>query len=270
LNVTEDHLDRYNDFRDYVRSKGRLFENHESTDVAILNRTDAAVSELEPSIDSQKLYFNIDSSAIQGAVIRGEEMTCNLPGAASVVLSLANFKLKGAHNLENAAAASLTALVAGGHQAGIQMVLDTFKGLPHRLEYLREVRGVTYYNDSKATNVDAVKRSLESFDSQVALIMGGRDKGGGYALLKGLIKDRVKRLIAIGEAREQILNVLGVLTSSEAANTLDEAVDLAHKGTAPGDTVLLSPGCSSFDMFTDYAERGEVFREAVSRLAIER
>ena len=130
------------------------------------------------------------------------------------------------------------------------------------------MNGVQYYNDSKATNVDAVKRSLESFDSQVMLIMGGRDKGGSYALLNGLIKERVKRLIAIGEAREKILNVLGRLTRSEGARTLEEAVDLAYQGASPGDIVLLSPGCSSFDMFTDYAERGEAFCKAVRRLEI--
>ena len=269
LNITEDHLDRYNDFSDYVQSKGRLFKNQESSDVAVLNGMDLAVSELESPINSQKLYFNIDSPAVHGVVIRGKEMTCSLPGESPVVLSLANFRLKGGHNLENAAAASLAALVAGGDQAGVQMALDTFEGLHHRLEYVKSVNGVQYYNDSKATNVDAVKRSLESFDSRVMLIMGGRDKGGSYTLLNGLIKERVKRLIAIGEAREKILNVLGRLTRSEGARTLKEAVDLAYQGASPGDIVLLSPGCSSFDMFTDYAERGEAFCKAVRGLKIE-
>ncbi|UCG80107.1 MAG: UDP-N-acetylmuramoyl-L-alanine--D-glutamate ligase [Desulfobacterales bacterium] len=266
LNITEDHLDRYNDFSDYVRSKGRLFENQGSTDVAVLNGTDPTVSKLESLIDSQRLYFNINNSGLHGAVMRDKEMTCSLPGRPPVVLSLAKFRLKGSHNLENAAAASLAAFVAGGNQAGLQMALDTFDGLHHRLEYVRDVNGVQYYNDSKATNVDAVKRSLESFDSRVILIMGGRDKGGSYTLLKELIKERVKRLIAIGEAREKILNCLGALTSTEGARTLAEAVCLAHKGAASGDTVLLSPGCSSFDMFTDYAKRGVAFCEAVKDL----
>jgi UDP-N-acetylmuramoylalanine--D-glutamate ligase len=267
LNVTEDHLDRYDGFRDYVQSKGRLFENQDSTDVAVLNGMDPAVSELESIIDSQRLYFNIDSPDVHGVVIQGKEMLCSLPEKASVVLSLDKFRLKGGHNLENAAAASLAALVAGADQAGVQMALDTFEGLHHRMEYVKNVSGALYYNDSKATNVDAVKRSLESFDSDVVLIMGGRDKGGSYALLEKLITERVKRLIVVGEAREKILNALGKLTRSEQAKTIDEAVDLAHKEAVPGDVVLLSPGCSSFDMFTDYAERGETFCKAVMQLA---
>ena len=184
----------------------------------------------------------------------------------SVILSLAKFRLKGEHNLENAAAASLAALVAGAGRAGIQMALDTYEGLHHRLEYVENVDGVQYYNDSKATNVDAVKRSLESFDSPVILIMGGRDKGGSYTFLKELIKKRVKRLIAIGEAGEKILNALGGATHCEGTRTLADAVHLAHQAAAPGDVVLLSPGCSSFDMFTDYAERGEAFCKIVERL----
>lgn len=274
LNITEDHLDRYDDFPHYVQSKGRLFQNQEDTDVAVLNMMDPAVCELESGISGQKLYFNIDSAKTyhfvsetrHGVVIRGKEMICSLPGKPPVMLSLAKFGLKGEHNQENAAAASLAALVAGAGREGIQMTLDTYEGPRHRLEYVRSVNDIEYYNDSKATNVDAAKRSLESFDSPVILIMGGRDKGGSYTFLKELIKKRVKRLIAIGEAREKILSALGGLTHSEGTRTLGEAVHLAHQAAAPGDVVLLSPGCSSFDMFTDYAERGEAFVMAVEEL----
>ena len=303
LNITEDHLDRYSDFRHYQRSKGRLFENQQSTDVAILNGIDPAVSELETVIRAQKLYFNINSDTLDRAVrvtptqtllpwprgeepslprtgygggnerlhgveLRDDEMICCLPGEAPVVLNLARFRLKGSHNLENAAAATLAALVAGANRAGVQMAIDTYEGLRHRLEYVRSVNGVPYYNDSKATNVDAVKRSLESFDTPVIVIMGGRDKGGSYAVLKDLVKERVKRLIAIGEAREKILSALGGLMHGEGTRTLAEAVHLAHQAAAPGDVVLLSPGCSSFDMFTDYVERGDAFCEAVRGLMI--
>jgi len=142
--------------------------------------------------------------------------------------------------------------------------------LHHRLEHIRTVHGVQYYNDSKGTNVGAVMRSLESFDAPVVLIMGGRDKGGSYTVLRGLIKERVKRLIAIGEAREKILHTVGGATDSQKATSLDEAVHLAAQAATPGDVVLLSPGCSSFDMFTDYAERGEVFCQAVNNLHDER
>ncbi len=269
LNITEDHLDRYDDFEHYVQSKGRLFENQESTDVAILNAQDKAVSRLEGHITSQRLYFNAQQTA-HGAVVRDKEMVCNLPGKAPAVFSLAGFGLKGAHNVENAAAASLAALVAGGDESGIQAALDTYEGLHHRMEFVKIIGGVHYYNDSKATNVDAVKRSLESFDANVILIMGGRDKGGSYTILEALIRERVKKLIAMGEAREKILKALGGLTRTEETGTLDEAVLLAHESATPGDIVLLSPGCSSFDQFTDYAERGETFVNAVEALTTDR
>jgi len=268
LNITEDHLDRYDNFEHYVQSKGRLFENQDSTDVAILNAQDPAVSQLEGHIASQRLYFNVPQTS-HGAMVQDKEVVCNLPGKAPAVFSLAGFGLKGVHNVENAAAASLAALVAGGDESGIQAALDTYEGMHHRMELVKSIGGVHYYNDSKATNVDAVKRSLESFDANVILIMGGRDKGGSYTILKALITERVKMLIAMGEAREKILKALEGLTRTEETGTLDEAVTLAHQSAAAGDIVLLSPGCSSFDQFTDYAERGEAFVKAIEALTIE-
>ena len=283
LNITEDHLDRYTDFQGYVRSKGRLFENQEISDVAILNQADPWIGNLDKTVRARKLYFNIPARTsikgpplggqrqgmgerLYGAEMRGDEMICCLPGNSGLMLSLAKFKLAGTHNAENAAAASLAALSSGASVSGIQKVLDTFKGLHHRLEYVKTINGVAYYNDSKATNVGAVFRALESFDAPVILIMGGRDKGGSYAGLEGSVKARVKKLIAIGEAKESILAVLGCFTDYQGAKSLDEAVRLAEKAGSPGDVVLLSPGGSSFDMFTDYAERGEAFRRAVESL----
>lgn len=266
LNISEDHLDRHGDLHSYMRSKGRLFQNQESTDVAVLNRHDPLIGQLEPAIRARKLYFNINSIKGDGVEIRGDEMICRLPGRDPITLSLANFDLKGEHNIENAAAASLAALAGGATLSGVQKALDTFKCLHHRLEYVKTVNGARYYNDSKGTNVGAVMRSLESFDAPVILIMGGRDKGGNFAALSALVKDRVKRLIAIGEARGKILHDLGDLTDSNEAASLEEAVHLAGQAATPGDVVLLSPGCSSFDMFTDYAERGDVFCKAVENL----
>jgi UDP-N-acetylmuramoylalanine--D-glutamate ligase len=291
LNISEDHLDRYIDFQDYVRSKGRLFENQEGTDVAVLNRADPIIHSMAPAIRAQKLYFNInsDSSAptqtmplsatntaglpqgggqstggrSHAVELRDGKMICRLPGKAPLALSLAKFKIKGLHNLENAAAASLAALAAGAVESGIQKALDTFKGLPHRLEHVRTVNGVQYYNDSKGTNVGAVVRALESFDTPVILIMGGRDKGGGYGVLEDLVKKRVKMLLATGEARKRILDSLGGFADAQEAISLEEAVHRARQAATPGDVVLLSPGCSSFDMFSDYAERGETFCKAV-------
>ena len=272
LNITEDHLDRYDDFHHYVRSKSRLFMNQEPPDMAVLNGMDPVVCELESDIAGQKLYFNCaktnnyEKETMNGAMIQGKDMTCTIPGKPSITLNLAGFTLKGGHNIENAAAASLAALVAGADQKGIQTALESFSGLHHRLEYAGNVNGIEYYNDSKATNVDAVKRSLESFAKPVILIMGGRDKGGSYASLKELIKKRVKKLIAIGEAREIILSALGGLSNSQKAESLPEAVRMAHQAAITGDVVLLSPGCSSFDMFSDYAERGAQFCKSIERL----
>lgn len=266
LNISEDHLDRHGDLHSYMRSKGRLFQNQESTDVAVLNRHDPLIGRLEPAIRAQKLYFNINSNKWDGVEILGDEMICRLPGRDPFTLSLANFDVKAAHNFENAAAASLAALAGGATLSGVQKALDTFKCLPHRLEYVKTVNGVRYYNDSKGTNVGAVMRSLESFDAPVILIMGGRDKGGNFAALSALVKDRVKRLIAIGEARGKILHVLGDLTDSNEAAGIEEAVRLAGQAATLGDVVLLSPGCSSFDMFTDYAQRGDAFCKAVENL----
>jgi UDP-N-acetylmuramoylalanine--D-glutamate ligase len=283
LNITEDHLDRYADFQAYVRSKGKLFQNQQGTDVAVLNGADSLVRNLESTVRATRLYFNIPLHAhtqtspledggpgmgqgLYGAWVRGQEMICCLPGGTPLTFSLAGFRVAGTHNYENAAAASLAALSGGATSSGVQEALNTFEGLHHRLEYIRTIHGVRYFNDSKATNVGAVMRSIESFDSPVILIMGGRDKGGSYAVLEGLVKERVKRLIAIGEAREKILGVLGKLTEHREATSLEEAVHLSVQGANPGDVVLLAPGCSSFDMFTDYVQRGEAFRKTVESL----
>jgi UDP-N-acetylmuramoylalanine--D-glutamate ligase len=266
LNVSEDHLDRYRDFQDYVHSKARLFENQHSTDVAVLNRADPVTSIVESAIRCRKLYFNINSHGGDGVELRGSEIVCRLISRAPVTFSLAKYGAKGVHNHENAAAASLAALAAGASDSGIQRTLDTFKGLPHRLQHIRTVNSVRYYNDSKATNVGAVIRSVESFNSPVILIMGGRDKGGSYEGLIKVMQERVKKLIAMGEAREKISAALGGAAESEGATDIEEAVGLAQQAATPGDVVLLSPACSSFDMFADYAERGEAFCRAVENL----
>ena len=274
LNITADHLDRYDGFNDYVRSKGRIFLNQHRTDIAVLNRLDPAVNTLESSIVGQRMYFNLDPAALEtgedsdhGVAVQDGELVCRLPEDGLIGFDLANLRLEGKHNVENVAAAVLTAVLAGGSRAGIQASIDSFEGLPHRLQHIGNVQDVAYYNDSKATNVDAVKRSLESFERPVILIMGGRDKGGSYSVLKELIRERVKSLVVFGEAREKILAALGDSTGSDKVQNLAEAVHMAYRKAVPGDVVLLSPGCSSFDMFSDYTERGEAFRIAVKTLA---
>ena len=183
-------------------------------------------------------------------------------------LDLSQVDLLGRHNMENVAAAALAALAVGGTLAGIQSALNDFKGLSHRLEFVKIINGVHFYDDSKGTNIDAVARALEVFDKPVVLIMGGRDKGGDFKQLRGLMKQHAKKLIVMGEAGNTIKSVLedSCQEGAQNASTMEDAVSLAYLAASPGDIVLLSPGCSSFDMFISYAERGEVFCKAVENL----
>jgi UDP-N-acetylmuramoylalanine--D-glutamate ligase len=174
--------------------------------------------------------------------------------------------LPGIHNRENALAAVLGARLLGAAPEAVQRALEHFKGFGHRLEWVAEVRGIQFFDDSKGTNVGAVVKALESFSRPVILIAGGRDKGGDYGPLKGLIREKVKALFLIGEARERMREQLGDLTPTELVDSLETAVFRSFRQGEPGDVVLLSPGCSSFDMFRDYAQRGEVFQRAVKRL----
>jgi UDP-N-acetylmuramoylalanine--D-glutamate ligase len=174
--------------------------------------------------------------------------------------------LKGIHNVENMMAALTTARIFGCSRRAVQDVLDRFKGLEHRLEFVREIGGVRFYNDSKGTNVGSVVKSLQSFSEPVILIAGGKDKNGDLSPLKELVEKRVKHLILVGEAKERMNHELGGLTDTVLAKTMEEAVSLAGQKAKRGEVVLLSPACSSFDMFKDYKERGKVFKEAVRRL----
>jgi UDP-N-acetylmuramoylalanine--D-glutamate ligase len=170
--------------------------------------------------------------------------------------------------MENMTAASLAALAAGGSLEGIQSALNSFKGLSHRLEYIKTINGIHFYDDSKGTNIDAVARALEVFDQPVVIIMGGRDKGGDFKQLRELMVQHTKKLIVMGEAGDAIRSVLedSCQDGAQTADTMEDAVRLAYFSAIPGDIVLLSPGCSSFDMYTSYAERGEVFCKAVENL----
>jgi UDP-N-acetylmuramoylalanine--D-glutamate ligase len=266
LNVTEDHLDRYEDYDDYVRSKGKLFRNQEGEDYAVLNAADPSTGRLTSQLRAQLLYFNTTEGSQNGAYFNNSHLFCRLPEREMKTIDLSSFQLQGRHNLENAAAAALAALVVGASESGVTEALRTFPRLRHRLEHVTTVKDVHYYNDSKGTNVGAVERALESFDVPVVLIMGGRDKGGDYGTLGRLLKTRVRELIVIGEAKEVIEKTLRTYVSIQKAETLPDAVRKASTAAVPGDVVLLSPGCSSFDMFKDYAHRGEIFCEAVRNL----
>ena len=270
LNVTADHLDRYPDFDAYARSKARIFRHQSAADIAVLNGRDPVVRRLAAGIPAACVWFDARPADAPGADADGPDLVLGgFDGARAHLngrrLSLARLRLAGPHNRANAAAASLAALVMGADAAAIAACLAAFEPLPHRLMPVAEIDGVRYVDDSKATNVDAVVQALAAFDAPVVLIAGGRDKGGGYRALRSAVRARVKRLVVLGEAAEAIAAELGPLCPQGAVRAADmgQAVALARSGARPGDVVLLSPACSSFDMFTDYTHRGRAFAAAV-------
>jgi UDP-N-acetylmuramoylalanine--D-glutamate ligase len=265
LNITEDHLDRYPRYDDYIEAKVRVFANQNSGDLAVLNRDDPIVMQFREKVKAKKVLFSLKEKLGEGAFSNGQTIFLRL-GEKGEEYSIAKTPLKGIHNVENMMAALTTARIFGCSKKSIQTVLDRFKGLEHRLEFVREIKGVRFYNDSKGTNVGSVVKSLQSFSEPVTLIAGGKDKNGDLSPLKELIRKRVKHLILIGEARERMNCELGGLTDTVMAKTMEEAVVLARQKAKGGEVVLLSPACSSFDMFKDYKERGQVFKEAVKRL----
>jgi UDP-N-acetylmuramoylalanine--D-glutamate ligase len=265
LNITEDHLDRYPDFQGYIQSKAGLFRNQGKQDDAVLNWDDPLVRGIGEALKGPVYYFSRTEPLSRGAYLDQDRLWLNLSGPPEEY-DLQAFPLPGVHNRENALAAVLGARLLGAAPEAVQRALDRFKGFRHRLEWVAEVRGIQFFDDSKGTNVGAVVKALEGFSQPVILIAGGRDKGGDYGPLKGLIREKVKALILIGEAREKMREQLGDLTPTELADSLETAVSWSLRQGEPGDVVLLSPGCSSFDMFRDYAQRGEVFQQAVKGL----
>lgn len=269
LNISADHLDRYDDFEAYVRSKGRIFRNQVETDTAVINRMDPEIKKLADACRGRVWPFfhtsRNGSPPDTGAEILTDRVVLRT-GGDPLVLDLQGAPLAGAHNRENIAAAALAALAAGGTAAGIQQAIREFQGLAHRLETVATINGVLYVDDSKGTNVDAVSRALESFSQPTVLIMGGRDKGGDYTVLKPQLARTVKRLVVMGEAAAAIVAQLGTAAPVENAADMAQAVRLAAAAADPGDVVLLSPACSSFDMYDSYAQRGEDFCKQVNAL----
>ncbi len=268
LNITEDHLDRYQSFSDYIEAKRRIFLNQTYDDIAILNYDDPNVIESSKEINPKKVFFSLEERLKEGAFSDGEYIYLRIHGNEEI-FSLRDVQLKGIHNIENMMAAILGAKIFGCKTEAINTVLSQFKGLEHRLEFVSKINDISFYNDSKGTNVGSVVKSLQSFSEPVILIAGGRDKRGDLSPLRDLIKAKVKRLILIGEARQRMRKELGDLTETLMVDTLKEAVDHAFRGADKGDVILLSPACSSFDMFKDYKERGMVFKDLVYKLKSE-
>jgi len=266
LNITEDHLDRYPSYDDYIGAKMRIFANQNSGDLAVLNSDDPIVMRFGERIKARKVLFSLKGKLDEGAFSNGRTISLRRAGNEEKY-SLAKTPLKGVHNVENMMAALTAARIFGCSKKAIQGALNRFKGLEHRLEFVRETGGVRFYNDSKGTNVGSVVKSLQSFSEPVILIAGGKDKNGDLSPLEGLIRKRVKHLILIGEAKERMNRELGGLTDTVIAKSMEEAVLMARRKAKPGEVVLLSPACSSFDMFKDYKERGKIFKEAVQKIS---
>jgi len=264
LNVTPDHLDRYPDLLSYQKAKWRIFENQSEGDHAILNGDDP--SAVPPFLKGTPVLFSRTRIPQRGVYLNQGEIVSNIWGEAEPVIRLDALKLKGTHNVENVMAAAAMTLLCGCSVESIRQILVQFKGLPHRMELVREVQGVKYLNDSKGTNVGAVLKSLEGMTAPVVLIAGGKDKEGDFTPLRELVQKKVKRLILMGEAREKMARCFATHPAVERVDSMDEAVERAYASAAPGDIVLLSPGCASFDQFRDYQHRGEVFKQAVMRL----
>ncbi len=260
LNITEDHLDRYRSFDDYRDAKMRIFENQTEKDFAVINKDII----MDSPIRSKKLYFSTHEELNEGAFFKEERMYIRLNNREHIY-QRAISPLMGIHNTENLLAVLLIAHLANIGQARIEGVLRDFRGLHHRVEFVREIDGVRFINDSKATNVDATKRALEGIEGDIILIAGGKDKGGSYkAIGDGLRK--VKAIVLIGEAKARIADELGDKVDVIDAKDLKEAVEKAFAVAKQGNTVLFSPMCSSFDMFRDYKDRGDRFKKIVENL----
>jgi UDP-N-acetylmuramoylalanine--D-glutamate ligase len=264
LNVTEDHLDRYPAFADYLAAKERIFAAQAEGDTAILNRDDPLVWALRERVRARVFSFGFDEVR-DGVFARSGDIFWRT-GESEERYSLVHVKLKGVHNVENMMAAVAAAKCAGAAREAIQKTLEDFAGLEHRLEFVREKHGANYYNDSKGTNVGAVVKSLASYPGPVILLAGGVDKGGDYGVLADEIRRKVRRLILFGAAKHIMAGALGHLTETVIVDDLPAAVRDAAIHARAGDVVLLSPACSSFDQFRDYAERGRMFKSLVREL----
>jgi UDP-N-acetylmuramoylalanine--D-glutamate ligase len=267
LNVTPDHLDRHRTFAAYTDAKARIFENQRAEDFAVLNADDPTCVGLATRTKAGVFWFSREKEVTQGAYVReGQVLFRDSKGQREIML-LSEIPLKGAHNVENVLAAVCVGALSGVDPANIRQAVASFRAVEHRLEYVATIRGVEYYNDSKATNVDATIKALESFLANIHLILGGKDKGSDYSVLNDLLRQRVKRVYTIGAAAAKIESQIRGTAIIIHAETLENAIKRASESAQPGDIVLLAPACASFDQFRSYEHRGKVFKEVVKALA---
>lgn len=266
LNVTPDHLDRHRTFEAYADAKARIFENQQGADFAVLNADDPTCVAMAARTKAQVFWFSRQKEVQQGAWVREGNIVFRDAAAQREIMQVSEIPLKGAHNLENVLAAVCAGALMGCAPDKIRQAVRDFKAVEHRLEFVATIRGVDYYNDSKATNVDATIKALESFPANIHLILGGKDKGSDYTVLNDLLHHRVKRVYTIGAAAAKIESQIKGAEIGHA-ETLENAIRKAHAVAQPGDVVLLAPACASFDQFKNYEQRGQVFKEIVRGLA---
>jgi UDP-N-acetylmuramoylalanine--D-glutamate ligase len=266
LNITPDHLDRHHTFEAYVEAKARIFENQQAGDFSVLNDDDPACVALKDKVKGAQLWFSRKQRVESGAFLSGNEIVFRQNGQEQDVLSRSDIQLKGEHNLENVLAAVCMTMVAGCTPQQVRQGVKEFRAVEHRLELVATVNGVTFYNDSKATNVDATVKALESFPGNIHIILGGKDKGSDYSALNPLLRERVKRVYLIGAASDKIASQVQNATALVRSGILERAVRQAFDAAKPGDVVLLAPACASFDQFENYEHRGRVFKELVRSL----
>ena len=266
LNITPDHLDRHHTFENYATTKARIFENQAAGDFAVLNADNAPTTALAGKTKAEAYWFSRLEEVDRGAFVHGDHIGWRDQQGTRNIMPLSEIGLKGAHNVENVLASVCVGMLAGIAPEKIRSAVAAFKAVEHRLEYVATIGGVEYYNDSKATNVDATIKALESFPGRIHLILGGKDKGSDYGVLNDLLKERVKRVYTIGAAAAKIesqakgAEIVGV-------GTLEAAVKRASEAASHGDIVLLAPACASFDQFDSYEHRGRVFKDLVRQLA---
>ncbi len=265
LNITEDHMDRYDHSMErYAASKAQIFMNQRDTDIVIYGADDPwAQRTVSAKADCRTLGFSTQKHLAEGAFLENDRLVTLVDGHRGFLLAPDEMSLRGMHNVSNALAASLVATLAGVSPASIRSTLRNFKGVEHRLEFVRELNGVRYINDSKATNVDSVWYALQSFPEPIVLLLGGRDKGNDYSRLTDLVKRSVRHLIAIGESATTVVEAFRGTTEISTAPSMEAAVQIASTVARPGDVVLLSPACASFDWFDNYEHRGRVFKNLV-------
>ena len=272
LNVTPNHLDRYDSFHDYALAKHRIFMNQTNEDVAVLNADDEITASWAKGLNGTVVFFSVKGELDEGLFLRENELVCRASGKEKVLTTREGIFLRGLHNVENVLAAFAAGLACGASPDSMRETVKNFKGVEHRIEFVGDVDGVKFYNDSKATSVDATSKALEALsggDGKTVLILGGRGKNAPYAPLADLIRSSVRSLTLIGEDADNIESQLAEYAPVVRADSMDDAVEKSFEAAVKGDAVLLAPACASFDMFESYEERGRVFKAAVHDLMIE-